>query len=110
MEQSVIAVIEPLGITENQPEKLMTSPHSHFNFDLYGDSRRTLSPKVATALEKLSASEKTESLGSIFTRPEVVDFILDLVGYTKISRFIRSGYWNRPPVEGISCCRLREGF
>jgi hypothetical protein len=41
------------------------------------------SPKVAAAIEKLSAAAGTESRGAIFTRVEVVDFILDLVGYTE---------------------------
>ena len=42
-----------------------------------------LSAKVAAAVEKLSAAAGTESRGAIFTRIEVVDFILDLVGYTE---------------------------
>ncbi|MEM8611139.1 MAG: N-6 DNA methylase [Cyanobacteria bacterium P01_H01_bin.105] len=40
------------------------------------------SPKVFAALEKLSESDNSESRGAIFTRSEVVDFILDLAGYT----------------------------
>jgi hypothetical protein len=43
---------------------------------------RELSSKVALAVEELSAATGAESRGAIFTRPEVVDFILDLVGYT----------------------------
>jgi len=43
---------------------------------------RELSRKVAVAVEELSAATGAESRGAIFTRPEVVDFILDLVGYT----------------------------
>lgn len=38
---------------------------------------------VAAAIEKLSTSTGTESRGAIFTRVEVVDFILDLAGYTE---------------------------
>ncbi|MDP2824571.1 MAG: TaqI-like C-terminal specificity domain-containing protein [Sulfuritalea sp.] len=41
------------------------------------------SARVATAIEKLSAASGTESRGAIFTRSEVVEFILDLVGYTE---------------------------
>ncbi len=37
---------------------------------------------VAAAIEELSSATGTESRGAIFTRSEVVDFILDLVGYT----------------------------
>lgn len=53
------------------------------SFDLYGDLSVAHSPKVAAAIEKLSAASGTESRGAIFTRAEVVDFILDLVGYTE---------------------------
>lgn len=38
---------------------------------------------VAAAIEKLSTSTGTESRGAIFTRIEVVNFILDLAGYTE---------------------------
>ncbi len=38
---------------------------------------------IAAALEKLSTAEGTESRGAIFTKTEVVDFILDLIGYTE---------------------------
>jgi hypothetical protein len=37
---------------------------------------------VAAAIEKLASAAGTESRGAIFTRSEVVDFILDLAGYT----------------------------
>ena len=53
------------------------------NFDLYGGLNVPHSPVVAAAIEKLSASTGTESRGAVFTRPEVVDFILDLAGYTE---------------------------
>ena len=53
------------------------------NFDLYGELSSSHSPKVAAAIEKLSSAAGTESRGAIFTRAEVVDFILDLVGYTE---------------------------
>ncbi len=38
---------------------------------------------IAQAIEELSTAEGTESRGAIFTKSEVVDFILDLVGYTE---------------------------
>lgn len=53
------------------------------NFDLNGELSGSHSPMVAAAIEKLSAATGTESRGSVFTRAEVVDFILDLVGYTE---------------------------
>lgn len=53
------------------------------NFDLYDEFTGAYSPKVAAAIEQLSAAAGTESRGAIFTRAEVVDFILDLVGYTE---------------------------
>lgn len=53
------------------------------NFDLFGESVCTYSPMVSAAIEKLSIAPGTESRGAIFTRAEVVDFILDLAGYTE---------------------------
>lgn len=52
-------------------------------FDFWGESVCTHSPMVAAAIEKLSTAVGTESRGAIFTRAEVVDFILDLAGYTE---------------------------
>ena len=57
--------------------------HRQLNFDLNGELSGFHSPMVAAAIEKLSAATGTESRGSVFTRAEVVDFILDLVGYTE---------------------------
>ena len=37
---------------------------------------------VTDAIEKLASNSGTEGRGAVFTRIEVVDFILDLVGYT----------------------------
>ncbi len=53
------------------------------NFDLFGESACIHSPILAAAIEKLSTDAATESRGVVFTRTEVVDFILDLVGYTE---------------------------
>lgn len=50
--------------------------------NLFSESVYTHSPMVAAAIEKLSATAGAESRGAIFTRIEVVDFILDLAGYT----------------------------
>lgn len=41
------------------------------------------SKKVKAAIEDLALSTEANSRGAIFTRREVVDFILDLVGYTR---------------------------
>lgn len=38
---------------------------------------------VQAAIDQLAASTEVDSRGAIFTRREVVEFILDLVGYTK---------------------------
>ena len=46
------------------------------------DMPTTLGRSVTDAVEVLSAATGAESRGAIFTRAEVVDFILDLVGYT----------------------------
>lgn len=59
----------------------MTSRQLHLDLD--SGLSRPHSSKVAAAIEKLSAAPGTESRGAIFTRVEVVEFILDLVGYTE---------------------------
>jgi hypothetical protein len=41
------------------------------------------SRKVQAAIDNLASSTETNARGAVFTRREVVDFILDLVGYTK---------------------------
>ena len=53
------------------------------DFDLFSGFGGTYLPKVAAAIEKLSMAAGTDSRGAIFTRAEVVDFILDLAGYTQ---------------------------
>lgn len=51
-------------------------------FDLLNDLRVPHSAGVNAAIEHMSMAACTDSRGAIFTRPEVVDFILDLAGYT----------------------------
>jgi hypothetical protein len=53
------------------------------NFDLFDDAIVQHSPTVAAAIEALATENETQARGAIFTRVEVVDFILDLVGYTE---------------------------
>ncbi len=50
---------------------------------LFEESFNTPLPEVAAALETLASQGGVEARGAVFTRPEVVDFILDLVGYTE---------------------------
>ena len=52
------------------------------NFDLFDEAIGNHTPKVAAAIEALATNNGAEARGAIFTRIEVVDFILDLVGYT----------------------------
>ena len=40
------------------------------------------SRKVQAAIDRLASNTEADARGAIFTRREVVDFILDLVGYT----------------------------
>ena len=46
-------------------------------------SQSYASPKAQAAIEQLALSAEAESRGAVFTRREVVDFILDLTGYTE---------------------------
>ena len=60
----------------------MNVASGQLSLDLYGELEGGHSPKVAAAIERLGAATGRESRGAVFTRAEVVDFILDLVGYT----------------------------
>jgi len=51
-------------------------------FDAFEQTFVTPSPKVAAAVAALAVDDGIEARGAVFTRIEVVDFILDLVGYT----------------------------
>ena len=51
-------------------------------FDLFSEPTSAYSPAIAAALAALSAHGYGESRGAVFTRVEVVEFILNLVGYT----------------------------
>lgn len=57
--------------------------YRQLKFDLFGEAASIHSPKVAAAIEALATEDGVETRGAIFTRVEVVDFILDLVGYTE---------------------------
>ena len=52
------------------------------NFDLFDESLAVSKAKVVTAIETLATQSGKDARGAIFTRIEVVEFILDLVGYT----------------------------
>ena len=54
-------------------------------FDAQGLDVFTTSSNVMQAVEELATSGGVEVRGAIFTRPEVVDFILDLIGYKSAS-------------------------
>jgi hypothetical protein len=53
---------------------------TQLRLDLYSDSLS--SPTVAAAVDVLADQSGSDARGAVFTRSEVVDFILDLVGYT----------------------------
>lgn len=53
------------------------------NLELFEESLEQLSPSVIAAIESLAVKSDAEARGAVFTRSEVVDFILDLVGYTE---------------------------
>lgn len=57
--------------------------HRQLNFDLFDDADVQHSPNVLAALDALASENGTQARGAIFTRGEIVDFILDLVGYTE---------------------------
>ena len=53
-------------------------------FDLLDSPSFPRSATVANAIETLASSSGIEARGAIYTRTEVVDFILDLVGYVAV--------------------------
>lgn len=61
----------------------MSLPSRQLDLNWQDEPNRPFSPRVAAAIEQLSEAEGHESRGAVFTRGEVVDFILDLVGYTE---------------------------
>lgn len=48
---------------------------------LFDKNTGCVTPAVANAIEKLATQDGIEARGAVYTRPEVVNFILDLVGY-----------------------------
>ena len=58
----------------------MPQPLSGNLFDLRSEP---VSGEVRRAVERIAVESSAESRGAVFTRPEVVAFILDLVGYTE---------------------------
>jgi hypothetical protein len=68
-----------------------------------------ISPKVRTAMDHLALNTNVNSRGAVFTRREVVDFILDLVGYTKDRPLHENDFWNRRLAVAISCSRSSSG-
>jgi Eco57I restriction-modification methylase/TaqI-like C-terminal specificity domain len=61
---------------------MVYSLNQQLSFDLYEDWDRSHAPMIAAAIDHLSETIEPASRGAVFTRPEVVDFILDLAGYT----------------------------
>lgn len=53
------------------------------NLNLQGGVSNSHSRELVAAIEELSSAAGAESRGAVFTRSEVVDFILDLIGYTE---------------------------
>lgn len=52
------------------------------NFDLFANTMQPASRAALAAVEVLASQGGVEARGAVFTRREVVDFILDLAGYT----------------------------
>jgi hypothetical protein len=55
---------------------------TQLTLDLAADFSSIGSPELLAAVEELSRESGDAERGAIFTRPEVVEFILDLAGYT----------------------------
>lgn len=68
---------------ERRPVRKLNLTSRQLTLDLNDGLGGKHSAKVAASIERLSAASGAESRGAIFTRAEVVEFILDLVGYTE---------------------------
>jgi hypothetical protein len=81
-------VASPLPKRENHRNhhsKTSAVPQSIFaqdSFPSFRDSEREISPRIRLELARLAQS-KIEERGAIFTRSEVVEFILNLIGYSE---------------------------
>ncbi len=62
-------------------QKSVNMVPNQLTFNFYTKMSNNYSPEVVAAIDTLSLSG-TEARGAIYTRAEVVDFILNLVGYT----------------------------
>ena len=65
---------------------------------------------VAQAVEALATDAGTEARGAVFTRREIVEFLLDLCGYRLIVRYTNSSSLNRRLAAGTSFCLLSSDF
>ena len=59
-------------------------------FDLNDLATFPLSDLVVNAVEKMASNNDPESRGAIYTRVEVVEFILDLAGYTEDEELLKN--------------------
>ena len=59
----------------------MAGPRQMSLFDVLGVSTYQINSPVLAAIDTLATSNNGEDRGAVFTRSEVVEFILDLVGY-----------------------------
>jgi len=60
----------------------MNLASNQLRFDLFNEPSGASSPKVAAAIDTLASQGEIDARGAIFTRTEIVEFILDLTGYT----------------------------
>lgn len=63
--------------------EFMNLASNQLKFDLFNEPSGASSPRVAAAIDTLATQGGIEARGAVFTRIEVVDFILDLTGYTE---------------------------
>lgn len=66
----------------------MPQPLSGNLFDL---STEPVTSELSRAVERIAVNGSAEHRGAVFTRPEVVEFILDLIGYTEDEPLFKRG-------------------
>jgi hypothetical protein len=68
------------------------------------------SSKLQAAIDDLASSAEADSRGAVFTRLEVVDFILTCLAIRRINRSMKNGFWSHHLGVAISYFRLLSDY
>lgn len=63
-------------------------------FELTHPEGPPVAQEANTALEELAQTNNREVRGAVYTRAEVANFILDLIGFTEDQPLFKNEFWN----------------